>query len=96
MRLRPVAGLLVGGILAVPYGKAAFAQPATQPSTQIQAIQTQIDALLQAWPPRQRTKRRRALIGHAMSFATWRSLCVDQALPQRDAVAAMTRLVVDC
>jgi hypothetical protein len=31
-----------------------------------------------------------------MSFATWRSLCVDQGLRQSDAVAAMTRLVVDC
>lgn len=61
-----------------------------------QATQTQVDALLEAWPPRQRTKRRRALAGHAMSFATWRSLCVDQALSPRDAVAAMTRLVVDC
>jgi AcrR family transcriptional regulator len=60
-----------------------------------QTTQTQIDALLQAWPPRQRTKRRRALIGHAMSFGTWRSLCVDQALPQQDAVGAMTRLVVN-
>lgn len=61
-----------------------------------QTTQTQIDAVLGAWPPRQRTKRRRALVGHAMSFATWRSLCVDQALTRRDAVAAMTRLVVDC
>ena len=61
-----------------------------------QTTLTQIDALLQAWPPRQRTKTRRALIGHAMSFDTWRSLCVDQALPQQDAVAAMTRLVADC
>jgi len=61
-----------------------------------QTTQTQIDALLLAWPPRQRTKKRRAVVGHAMTFATWRSLCVDQALPQRDAVAAMTRLVVDC
>jgi AcrR family transcriptional regulator len=61
-----------------------------------QTIQTQIDTLLRAWPPRQRTKRRRALVGHAISFATWRSLCIDQALPQRGAVAAMTRLVVDC
>jgi len=60
-----------------------------------QATQTQIDALLQAWPLRQRTETRRALIGHAMSFGTWRSLCVDQALPQQDAVWAMTRLVVD-
>jgi len=61
-----------------------------------QTAETQIDALLLAWPPRQRTKRRRALAGHAMSFASWRSLCVDQAMPQREAVAAMTRLVVDC
>ena len=58
--------------------------------------QTQVDALLLAWPPRQRTKKRRALVGHAMTFATWRSLCLDQALTQRDAVATMTRLVVDC
>ena len=61
-----------------------------------QTTRARIDALLSAWPPRQRTKGRRALIGHAMSFATWRSLCMDQALPQRDAVAAMTRLVADC
>lgn len=61
-----------------------------------QTIRIQIDALLLAWPPRQRTKKRRALVGHAMTFSTWRSLCVDEALPQRDAVAAMTRLVVDC
>jgi AcrR family transcriptional regulator len=60
-----------------------------------QTAQGQIVVLLEAWPPRRRTRRRRALIGHAMSFATWRSLCVDQALPERDAVAAMTRLVVD-
>ena len=61
-----------------------------------QAAQAQVAALLEAWPPRQRTRRRRALAGHAVSFATWRSLCVGQALRQRDAVAAMTRLVVDC
>lgn len=60
-----------------------------------QTAQAQIKALLEAWPPRQRTKRRRALIGHAMSFTTWRSLCVEQALPQRTAVATMTRLIVD-
>jgi AcrR family transcriptional regulator len=61
-----------------------------------QTTRSQIDALLAAWPPRRRTARRRALVGHAMSFGTWRSLCVDQGLPERDAVAAMTRLVVDC
>ena len=57
--------------------------------------QDQVDALLEAWPPGKRTARRRALAGHAISFATWRSLCVDQSLPPQDAVAAMTRLVVD-
>lgn len=61
-----------------------------------QTTQTQVEALLEAWPARQRTARRRALVGHAMAFATWQSLCVDQALPQREAVAAMTRLVLDC
>ena len=61
-----------------------------------QTSQRQVDALLHAWPPRQRSKRRRALAGHAMSFSTWRSLCVDQGLAARDAVEAMTRLVVDC
>ena len=60
-----------------------------------QTAEAQIEALLGAWPPRQRTKRRRALAGHAMSFTTWHSLCVDQALRQSDAVTAMTRLIVD-
>jgi phosphate-selective porin OprO/OprP len=47
MRLRPVAGLIVGGILAVPFSKTAVAQsaPPHAPDTQIQAIQSQIDAL---------------------------------------------------
>ena len=69
----------------------AFVRQRTQQTTE-----TQVDVLLEAWPSSQRTKRRRALAGHAMSFATWRSLCVDQALRPSDAVAAMTRLVVDC
>lgn len=57
-----------------------------------QTAETQIELVLSAWPPRQRTRKRRALIAHAIAFATWRSLCIDQALPSRDAVAAMTRL----
>lgn len=57
-----------------------------------QVAQTQIELVLSAWPPRQRTKKRRALIAHAMAFATWRSLCVDQVLPPPDAIEAMTRL----
>jgi AcrR family transcriptional regulator len=50
-------------------------------------------AVLQAWPARQRTKTRRALVGHALAFATWRSLCVEQGLSRRAAVSAMSRLV---
>jgi AcrR family transcriptional regulator len=61
-----------------------------------QTAQSQLDVLVSAWPPSQRSRKRRALLGHAIAFATWRSLCVDQGLPQRDAVAAMTRLVMDC
>ncbi|WP_053202075.1 TetR/AcrR family transcriptional regulator [Jiangella muralis] len=36
----------------------------------------------------------RALVGHATSFWTWRSLCVDHDLTQAQAVAAMTDLVL--
>ena len=52
-----------------------------------------VSAVLQVWPARQRTKVRRALVGHALSFATWRSLCVEQGLSRTAAVAAMARLV---
>ena len=38
--------------------------------------------------------RRRALIGHAVSFWTWRSLCLDQDLTDTDAVNAMTGMVL--
>jgi AcrR family transcriptional regulator len=39
------------------------------------------------------TRRRRAAIGHAVSFGTWRSLAQEQRLAQEDAVALMCRLV---
>lgn len=35
----------------------------------------------------------RALVGHAASFWTWRSLCVDQRLSEAEAVEAMAALV---
>jgi AcrR family transcriptional regulator len=41
----------------------------------------------------QRT-RLRAVIGHATSFTTWQSLCGSQRLPDREAVAVMTDLVL--
>jgi AcrR family transcriptional regulator len=37
----------------------------------------------------------RALIGHAVSFWTWRSLCVEHGLSNQHAVRAMTALVLN-
>jgi AcrR family transcriptional regulator len=52
------------------------------------------DVILGAWPARQRTPKRRALVAHALSFSTWQSLCSQQGLSQRDAVMAMAKLIV--
>lgn len=40
-------------------------------------------------------RRRRALVGHAASFTTWRSLCVEQGLSRAEAVEAMVHLVLE-
>lgn len=39
-------------------------------------------------------RRLRAVIGHAISFWTWRSLCLDQGLTDTEAVDAMTGMVL--
>jgi hypothetical protein len=39
-------------------------------------------------------RRLRAVIGHATSFWTWRSLCIDHGLPDTEAVDAMTGMVL--
>lgn len=52
-----------------------------------------VEAVLSAWPSRQRTSTRRALVAHALDFSTWRSLCYEHGLPVRAAVEAMTRLI---
>ena len=36
----------------------------------------------------------RAAVGHAVSFWTWRSLCLDQGLTDTEAVALMTGMVL--
>jgi AcrR family transcriptional regulator len=41
-----------------------------------------------------RRRRVRAVVGHATSFETWRSLCIDHGLSSREAVKAMTALVL--
>jgi hypothetical protein len=38
--------------------------------------------------------RLRAVIGHATSFWTWHSLCIDHGLPDTEAVDAMTGMVL--
>ena len=53
------------------------------------------DVLLHPFAARGATRRRlRAVLGHAVAFATWRSLRVGQELPDRDAVEAMVGLVL--
>lgn len=53
------------------------------------------DILLGAFELRGAARRcARALIGHAVSFWTWRSLCVGQGLSNQEAIDAMVALVV--
>jgi AcrR family transcriptional regulator len=53
------------------------------------------DSLLQPFALRgTRRKRLRAVLGHAVSFWTWRSLCLDQGLTNREAAEAMTALAL--
>jgi AcrR family transcriptional regulator len=39
-------------------------------------------------------RRLRAVIGHAASFWTWRSLCIEQGLSDQEAVEAMTGMIL--
>jgi AcrR family transcriptional regulator len=51
------------------------------------------DLLLSAFPERQRIRPPlQAAVGHAVSFWTWRSLCVDHGLTDREAVELMVGL----
>jgi hypothetical protein len=52
-----------------------------------------VEAVLSAWPKRQHTPTRRALVSHALAFTTWRSLCLENGLPARQAVDAVVRMV---
>jgi AcrR family transcriptional regulator len=53
------------------------------------------DVLLEAFAARGARRRRlRAVLGHAVSFWTWRSLCLDQGLSDTEAVQAMTALAL--
>jgi hypothetical protein len=39
-------------------------------------------------------RRLRAVIGHAISFWTWRSLCIEHGLSDQEAVEAMTGMIL--
>jgi AcrR family transcriptional regulator len=53
------------------------------------------DVLLRPFAAKGDGRRRlRAVIGHAVSFWTWRSLCIDNGLSDREAVDLMAGLVV--
>ncbi|MBT2533563.1 TetR/AcrR family transcriptional regulator [Arthrobacter sp. ISL-48] len=49
--------------------------------------------LVEPFPEPARTDRLHAVVGHAVSFWTWRSLCHDNGLPNNDAVEAMSALI---
>lgn len=52
------------------------------------------DTLLKPFTVRgTRRSRLRAVLGHSVSFWTWRSLCVDNGLTNQEAVTAMTAMV---
>lgn len=51
-----------------------------------------VEVLAGAWPEADDPVRR-ALIGHAVAFSSWRSLCREQGLTDRKAVNAMVTLV---
>ncbi|MFJ6793751.1 TetR/AcrR family transcriptional regulator [Streptomyces sp. NPDC091268] len=50
-----------------------------------------VEVLAEAWP-QGGDPIRRAVIGHAAAFTTWRSLCTEQGLTDREAVEVMVTL----
>jgi len=53
------------------------------------------DTLLRSFAVRGTRRRQvRAVVGHAVSFWTWRSLCLEHGLNNREATEAMTELVM--
>jgi AcrR family transcriptional regulator len=72
------------------------ALPATIRARNAEAAVAQRDALLAAFTRVRGARRRRlqAVLGHTVSFWTWRSLCLDGGLSQREAVDVMTTLAL--
>jgi AcrR family transcriptional regulator len=51
------------------------------------------DVLLDPFPAGAKDRRLQAVLAHAVSFGTWRSLCIDNKLSDSEAVEAITALV---
>jgi len=51
------------------------------------------DVLLDPFRAGAKDRRLRAVLAHAVSFGTWRSICIDNKLSDREAVEVMTALV---
>jgi AcrR family transcriptional regulator len=60
-----------------------------------QMTEQQRDVLLSAFGGKARRKKLRAALGHAISFSTWYSLCVENRLSNRAAIDLMTELVLN-
>lgn len=50
------------------------------------------DLLLVGFPPGRKARKLPAVVGHAVAYSTWQSLCIEQGLTDRDAVELMVDL----
>ena len=60
-----------------------------------QTTEHQRDVLLSAFGGKARRKQLRGALGHAISFGTWYSLCIDNGLSDRAAADLMTAMVLN-
>lgn len=80
-------------MLARVYGEIA-AMPEGMRKRLAEMEQGYRQALLAPFGAKGRKRHVRAVVGHAMSFWTWRSLCRERGLSNRDAVEVMTLLAL--
>jgi hypothetical protein len=60
-----------------------------------QTTEHQRDVLLSAFGGKARRTQLRGALGHAISFGTWYSLCIDNGLSDRAAADLMTAMVLN-
>jgi len=83
-----------GGSMLTRIYRDLAALPASHRHVIVERDRHHRDVLLEPFRAAAKDRRRlRAVLGHAVSFGTWRSLCIDNTLSDSDAVEAMTALV---